>query len=236
MNDWTTQIDARVLMALVAAIGGALAYMARLYAAAKNAQLEGLKREVELLDPLRNREREDYLADEIKRLREELARIRTELREKDQALGALAHTGVTDRDLVGRLEDDRTRLLEEMKQLKATVAAASSAVGTLNVEVDAAMQEVEQELRKMLDVPQDAGVDEILDMIRGEGWTPTLFSEVVEGQELWACPVQCGIFGTVQLDPVTGRMGQAGRPTPAIAALEGLKRARGVDGNADKPS
>ncbi len=82
------------------------------------------------------------------------------------------------------------------------------------------------ELRKLLDVSDAVTTDAILDLIKKEGWEPHLFSEEVEGCTLWACPIRKGIFQTVERNEATGQTGQAGSPTPEIAALEGLRKAR----------
>lgn len=85
----------------------------------------------------------------------------------------------------------------------------------------------EKHLRNALDVPDDATVEDILGMIRKEGWEPRLIPAELEGQEVWAWPVAQGIFATVEVDPETGKRGQAGSLSPEIAALEGLRKAKG---------
>lgn len=81
-------------------------------------------------------------------------------------------------------------------------------------------------LRKLLKVPDHITTDAILDLIKKEGWEPLLVSGEVEGRTLWACPIRKEIFQTVEFDEATQQMGQAGSPTPEIAALEGLRKAR----------
>ena len=83
-----------------------------------------------------------------------------------------------------------------------------------------------EKLRNLLGVSNDLAATAILELIKAEGWEPDLYSEQVDGDTLWACPIARGIFRTVQRDGVTGRMGQAGSPTRTIAALKGLARAR----------
>ena len=85
----------------------------------------------------------------------------------------------------------------------------------------------EEDLRRVLGT--DAELDGILALIRAEEYEPNLYSQEIEGTRVWACPVRKGIFQTVQRDNETGLMGQEGMPTPELAALEGLRRARNID-------
>ena len=87
----------------------------------------------------------------------------------------------------------------------------------------------EEDLRRVLNVPANADVDDVLALIREERWEPNLCSREVEGVTLWACPIQKGIFSTVQGNPETGMMGQEGLFSPILASLEGLRRARNVE-------
>ena len=61
----------------------------------------------------------------------------------------------------------------------------------------------EKDLRRVLTVPDDATADDILELIRQEGWQPNLVSTEIEGEQVWACPVSKGIFTTVEFDPNT---------------------------------
>lgn len=85
----------------------------------------------------------------------------------------------------------------------------------------------EKDLRRVLAVPDDATADDILELIRQEGWQPNLVSTKIEGEQVWACPVSKGIFTTVEFDPNTGMKGHAGSPSREVAALEGLRKAKG---------
>ena len=85
-------------------------------------------------------------------------------------------------------------------------------------------------LRKLLDVSDVITTDDILDLIKTEGWEPHPFSEEVEDRTLWACPVTRGIFGTIERNDATGQMGYVGSPTEEIATLEGLRKARLIPG------
>ncbi len=89
------------------------------------------------------------------------------------------------------------------------------------------MNPYENQIRTALAVALDATVEDILNLIRDEGWTPKLISTEIDEKTVWACPVSKGIFTTVEVDPKTGMKGHAGRLSPEIAALEGLRKARG---------
>ena len=86
-------------------------------------------------------------------------------------------------------------------------------------------QKRELALRKELNVPDDVGVEDVLKLILEAGWKPHPICEEHDGNQLYACPVSSGIFRTVQSDE-HGRLGQESSPTPILAVLEGLRRAR----------
>lgn len=88
--------------------------------------------------------------------------------------------------------------------------------------------EYERRLRKILHVPENAGVEEILAAIRAEEWQPNLCCQEVDGIQLWTCPIRTGIWTSAQSDTKTGVLGELGASSPAVAALEGLLQARGV--------
>ncbi len=85
----------------------------------------------------------------------------------------------------------------------------------------------EEDLRRVLNT--DAQVDGILASIRAEGYEPNLHSQEIDDVRVWACPIQKGIFSTVQRNHQTGMTGQEGSPSSELAALEGLRRARNID-------
>ena len=85
----------------------------------------------------------------------------------------------------------------------------------------------EEDLRRVLDT--SAQVDGILASIRAEGYEPNLSSQEIDGIRVWACPIRKGIFSSAQVENQTGVMGQEGSPSPELAALEGLRRARNID-------
>ena len=85
----------------------------------------------------------------------------------------------------------------------------------------------EEDLRRVLDT--GAELESILTSIRAEGYEPNLHSQEIDGTRVWACPIRKGIFSTVQRNNETGLMGQEGSPSPELAALEGLRRARNID-------
>ncbi len=84
-------------------------------------------------------------------------------------------------------------------------------------------------LRQLLGVPAVATLPDILQLIVDEGWEPLLFRQTFDGVTLWACPVQQGIFHSIQRDEETGQTGHLPSPTPTIAALHGLRLVRGID-------
>ena len=88
------------------------------------------------------------------------------------------------------------------------------------------IDEYARKLRELLGLTGSETEDDILSMIRAEGWEPNLISNEVDGKRLWACPVTRGIFGSVQVDEATGRTGHVGSLSPEIALLEGLRRTR----------
>jgi hypothetical protein len=89
--------------------------------------------------------------------------------------------------------------------------------------------EREATLRKQLGVSETATVNDIVKLIVDTGCVPRPMSTTLSGERLYACPVSRGIFTTVQADEY-GRVGQAGSPTPMLAVLEALQRAREMFG------
>ena len=88
--------------------------------------------------------------------------------------------------------------------------------------------EIDGQLRQLLGVTGEATLQDILQMIVDEGWEPHLLRQDFDGVPLWACPIRKGIFRTMQRDEETGQIGHDGYPTPTIAALNGLRLARGT--------
>lgn len=82
------------------------------------------------------------------------------------------------------------------------------------------------ELRREFHIPEDATEADVLKAIYDTGWTPHPAQVIVGGKPAFVCPVQRGIFVTCQLHE-SGAMGQQPTRSSILAALLGLKRARG---------
>jgi hypothetical protein len=95
--------------------------------------------------------------------------------------------------------------------------------------------ELDDRYREMLNVPADANVGGIVELIQQEdlvtedGFLPLLFSEEVDGQRLWACTF-VGFWGRwVEVSPESPYVtGNVGYPTQELAALDALRFARGL--------
>ena len=92
---------------------------------------------------------------------------------------------------------------------------------------------LEIELRKMMQITADATLEDVLAMIREEGYEPHMGSRPDEefGQ-LYACDVvRRGAipWHIVQTVGPAGMMGLVGRLSPMVAAMDGLRRAKKPD-------
>lgn len=89
--------------------------------------------------------------------------------------------------------------------------------------------ERDRKLRELLGVSADATAADILKLVLDTGWTPDAQQAVVDGETAYVCPVHKGIFISVEHHESTGQLAQTGWPTPEIASLEALRKARGLD-------
>ncbi len=89
------------------------------------------------------------------------------------------------------------------------------------------IEDYARELRKLVGIADAIETDAILDLIKKEGWEPNLICGEVDGREVWGCPMRNEIGPTIERNDTTGQMGQEQSPTPEIAALQGLRKARG---------